>query len=206
MCAPVRNGGTPRRRNDKAERDERGGDEPRQRERAVKQRERRLPREHGAYPHDAERAGAQQRGGGGKHGMARAAQATGGDLIETAGRFIEQDAHDAQAGVLYHGRFRRKEGAEEAAERDDGRDEHGAEQNGIEKAQAENARTSVRHPGCVVLAGEGRRGLAEGGDHIVKEIFKIHGDDASGDGVLPARCIRRQVCSHPATAPRTASL
>ena len=66
--------------------------------------------------------------------MARAAQATGGDLIETAGRFIEQDAHDAQAGVLYHGRFRREEGAEEAAERDDGRDEHGAEQNGIEKA------------------------------------------------------------------------
>ena len=91
--------------------------------------------------------------------MARAAQATGGDLIETAGRFIEQDAHDAQAGVLYHGRFRREEGAEEAAERDDGRDEHGAEQNEIEKAQAENARTSVRHPGCVVLAGEGRRGL-----------------------------------------------
>ena len=44
-------------------------------------------------------------------------------------------------------------------ESDDGRDEHGAEQNGIEKAQAENARTSVRHPGCVVLAGEGRRGL-----------------------------------------------
>lgn len=91
--------------------------------------------------------------------MARAAQATGGDLIETADRFIEQDAHDAQAGVLYHGRFRREEGAEEAPERDNGRDEHGAEQNGIEKAQAENARTSVRHPGCVVLAGEGRRGL-----------------------------------------------
>ena len=130
--------------------------------------------------------------------MARAAQATGGDLIETAGRFIEQNAHDAQAGVLYHGRFRGEEGAEEAAELDDGRDEHGAEQNGIEKAQAENARTSVRHPGCVVLAGEGRRGLAEGGDHIVKEIFKIHGDSASGDGVLPARCTRRQVCSHPA--------
>ena len=96
--------------------------------------------------------------------MARAAQATGGDLIETADRFIEQDAHDAQAGVLYHGRFHREEGAKEAAERDDGRDEHGAEQNGIEKAQAENARTSVRHPGCVVLAGEGRRGLAEGGE------------------------------------------
>lgn len=91
--------------------------------------------------------------------MARAAQATGGDLIETAGRFIEQDAHDAQAGVLYHGRFRREEGAEEAVERDDGRDEHGAEQNGIEKAQAENTRTSVRNPGGVVLAGEGRRGL-----------------------------------------------
>lgn len=91
--------------------------------------------------------------------MARAAQATGGDLIETADRFIKQDAHDAQAGVLYHGRFHREEGAKEAAERDDGCDEHGAEQNGIEKAQAENARTSVRHPGCVVLAGEGRRGL-----------------------------------------------
>lgn len=44
-------------------------------------------------------------------------------------------------------------------ESDDGRDEHGAEQNGIEKAQAENTRTSVRNPGGVVLAGEGRRGL-----------------------------------------------
>ena len=39
-------------------------------------------------------------------------------------------------------------------------------------------------PGGVVLAGEGGGGLAERGNDIISEVFKIHGDGAACDGRL----------------------
>ena len=42
--------------------------------------------------------------------------------------------------------------------------------------------TSVSLFCCIILSGESSGGLTECGDHIVTEVFKIHGNGASGGG------------------------
>lgn len=59
-----------------------------------------------------------------------------------------------------------------------------AEHYGTDQAQGENAFAASGISRRKILAGKSGRGLSECGDHIVTEIFKVHGDRAScgGDG------------------------
>lgn len=50
-----------------------------------------------------------------------------------------------------------------------------------ERFKKENAQNP--HPGGMILAGERRRRLPKGGDDVIREVFKLHGDRAACDGV-----------------------
>ena len=138
--------------------------------------------EGGADPEDAEGAGAEHGADRRIECMAAAAQYAGGDFIEIADRFKQQDAEDADARTFDHGGIRCEQRGEKAVEADDQGDRDATCYGGQCEAEVEDAAASCVLAGCTVLAGEGGRGLRKGRDDIVGEVFEVHGDGASGDG------------------------
>ena len=112
--------------------------------------------------------------------MATSPENTGRYFIKTADRLEKQDQHDPCTGGTDHGRIITEQMAEPFPKNGQGNDDQGTEQDTEKKAEQKNPGTPVFFSGSEVLAGEGGCGLPESGDHVIAEIFKIHGDRASG--------------------------
>ena len=112
--------------------------------------------------------------------MATSSQNTGRHFIKAADRLEKKDQQDPGAGCTDHSRIIAEQVAEPFTENSQGNDNQRTEQDTEKETEQKNFPASVFFSGSEVLAGEGGCCLPKSGDHVIAEIFKIHGDRAPG--------------------------
>ena len=130
-------------------------------------------------PYNTQDTGPQDRQHCRQRGMSHPSEKTCRDLIKTADWLPDEDQKNTDTGGINNCLFRRKNPGSSMTPDSKWNCDHRTEKYREKDTDSKDLSASFLLTGCKVLTGKSSGCLTKGSDHIISEIFKIHGNGAA---------------------------